>query len=149
MTKIKSITGILNSMTESIKNVLPFEVSIEKPSIIAEPFDQNGIGVLIGLTGDISGRILIDSDEATIGNIGEKMFGMALEGEMLQSFSGELGNMLAGNLATILTKHKIEMDITPPTIMSGNSKIYGFDKAFRLPVLIEDAGQLTVVFIYE
>lgn len=149
MTMVKSITGILNSMIESVKTVLPFEVSVDQPSVLGQPFEQNEIGVLIGITGDIRGRVMIDADEATIGKIGESMFGMSLEGAMLQSFAGELGNMIAGNLSTMLAKHKIEMDITPPTVLVGNTKVYGFSRAFRLPVTVNGAGNLMIIVMYE
>ena len=33
------------------------------------------------------------------------MFGMSIEGEMIESFTGELGNMVAGNLCTVLEKN--------------------------------------------
>lgn len=145
----KSITGILNSMVESIKLVIPLEVTVDKPSLLKEPFKQNDIGVLIAFTGDIHGRLMIDANKLTISNLGELMFGMAIEGEMLESFAGELSNMIAGNLATILTRHKIELDITPPTVIAGSSKIYGFERGFRLPVGVAEAGQLSVVLFYE
>lgn len=149
MTITKSITGVLNSLIETVKTVLPFEVSVAKPSILREPFEQNSIGVLIGITGDIRGRVMIDGDENTLGKIGESMFGMYLEGEMLQSFAGELGNMIAGNFSTMLAKHKIDMDITPPTVLVGNTKIYGFTKAFRLPITVVGAGNLMIIVMYE
>ena len=48
------------------------------------------------------------------------MFGMSIEGEMIESFTGELGNMVAGNLCTILEKNGLILDISPPTVMTGH-----------------------------
>ena len=92
----KHVTDILNGTIESVKGVLPFEISVEKPSLFTQPYTQHCIGVLIGMTGDVRGRLIIDGNEHTFGKIGEGMFGMVVEGEMLESFAGELGNMIAG-----------------------------------------------------
>lgn len=149
MTLTKSITDILNGTIESVKAVLPFEVKVDKPSLFTQPFTQHSIGVLIGMTGDVRGRVIIDGEENIFGKIGEGMFGMVLEGEMLESFAGELGNMIAGNLSTFISQRGFEMDITPPTVLVGNTKVYGFNRAFKLPIHITDLGSLEIVLAVE
>ncbi|MNH44187.1 CheY-P phosphatase CheX [compost metagenome] len=74
---------------------------------------------------------------------------MPLEGEMLESFTGEFGNMIAGNLCTAVGQESLEIDITPPTVMVGNTKLYGFEKAFALPVSVPSVGALTVLLTIE
>lgn len=145
----KLATDILNGTIQSVKGVLPFDVTIEKPSLFTQPYTQHSIGVLIGMTGDIRGRLIIDGNEETFGKIGEGMFGMAVEGEMLESFAGELGNMFAGTLSTFISQMEMEMDITPPTVLVGQAKIYGFERAFRLPITIHNVGTLIILLIIE
>ena len=101
------------------------------------------------MTGDIRGRLIIDGDETTFGAIGEGMFGMKIEGEMLESFAGELGNMIAGTLSTSISKYEIEMDITPPSVLVGELKIYGFENAFRLPITIQNVGNMAIILMIE
>ena len=113
MTTTKHVTDILNSTIDSIKGVIPFDIAIDKPYLFKQPYTQHSMGVLIGMTGDVRGRLIIDGDEMTFGSIGEAMFGMRVEGEMLQSFAGELGNMIAGTLSTTICKYEMEMDIPP------------------------------------
>lgn len=149
MATTKVITGTLNSMVQSIKGILPLNVTIGSPSLVVEPYMQNEISVLIGITGDFSGRMLIDSNTLILGKLSESMYGMALEGDMLQSFAGELGNMIAGNLSTNLALNKIKMDITPPSILVGTTRLYGFNKALQVPVLIDQVGELTVMLMYD
>ncbi|KFZ43758.1 chemotaxis protein CheX [Anoxybacillus flavithermus] len=141
----EKITTILNGTIESIRSVIPLAMTIEKPSLFTQPFAQTSISVLIGMTGDLRGRLMIEGHEAMFGSIGETMFGMPLEGEMLESFTGELGNMIAGNLATIVSQKGITIDITPPTVLVGQTKIYGFDKAFRVPIHFESKGELQLI----
>lgn len=149
LTLTKSTTDILNGTIESVKSVIPCELQIDQPNLIAEPFMQKSIGVLIGLTGDFRGRIIIDGSEEVFGKIGELMFGMFLEGEMLDSFSGELGNMIAGNLSTFVSQNGVDIDITPPTVLVGETKMYGFDKALCLPVSLNNIGSLSIILMLE
>lgn len=149
VTLTKSVTDILNGTIESVKGVLPFEVTVDKPSLFTQSFTQHSIGVLIGMTGDVRGRVIIDAEEAVFGKIGEGMFGMFLEGEMLESFAGELGNMIAGNLSTFIFQQGFEMDITPPTVLVGQTKVFGFNRAFRLPINIANVGVLEIILAVE
>lgn len=146
MNNSKHIQTILNGSIQSLKSILPMDIIIQSPSILSEPYIQKEMGVLIGLFGDIKGRVIIDSTSSTFSEIGAKMFGMPLEGEMLESFTGELGNMFAGNLCTHLGQHSLSIDITPPTVMVGNTKLVGFEKAFRLPTIMDGIGTLTILF---
>lgn len=149
LTLSENITHILNGTLESVKSVIPVPLVVGQPSLMTEPLEQTEIGVLIGMVGHVRGRLVLESAASTFGAIGEAMFGMPLEGEMLQSFTGELGNMLAGNLCTIVAANGVEIDITPPTVMVGSSKLYGFDRAFRVPVAIEGKGELHIILMLE
>lgn len=140
---------LLENTLQSVKEVLPFTIQADKPSILTQPYQQHSIGVLIGITGDIRGRLIIDGNEKTFSSIGEEMFGMAIEGELLESFAGELGNMFGGKLSTSLADFGFSMDITPPTVLVGETKLYGFDKAFRLPISIENIGKLMLLLMFD
>ncbi|WP_285766167.1 chemotaxis protein CheX [Peribacillus sp. SI8-4] len=142
------ITKVLNGTILAVKSVLPFSLDIQKPSLFRQPFEQESISVLIGMTGDIRGRLIIEGTNECMSKIGESMFGMPLEGEMLESFAAELGNMLAGNMATSLAAD-IAMDITPPTVIVGKTKLYGFSEAINLPVSLGGAGTIHLILMIE
>ena len=146
MSTSKHVQTILNGTIYALKTILPMNINIASPSITTEPYTQLEMGVLIGLVGDIKGRVIIDGSPSTFGNIGSSMFGMPLEGEMLESFTGEFGNMIAGNLCTHAGQSQLELDITPPTVMVGNTKLYGFQHAFSLPASIDGVGNITILF---
>ena len=139
MTDALTIQQILNSMIQSLTAVIPVQFEVLAPSITAEPYEQKELSVLIGFHGDIRGRLIIDTREETISQIGEAMFGMKIEGEMIESFTGELGNMVAGNLCTLLEKEKLSLDISPPTVLTGETKFFGFKQAFKLPLEFSDS----------
>jgi chemotaxis protein CheX len=149
LTLTANVTNVLNGTIEAVKSVIPASLHIASPSLFTEPVVQSSIGVLIGMTGDIRGRLIIEAEHSVFSGIGEMMFGMAIEGEMLESFTGELGNMIAGNLSTHVSQKDIIMDITPPTVIVGQTKMYGFDKAFRVPVQFEDKKELQIILMLE
>ncbi|NSL52656.1 chemotaxis protein CheX [Bacillus sp. P2(2020)] len=145
----EKITHVLNGTIESVKNVIPIPIVVGKPSLFKEPLLKSEIGVLIGMIGSIRGSLVIKSRAKTFCGIGEEMFGMHLDGEMLQSFTGELGNMLAGNLCTILAGKGIDIDITPPTVVMDGSIMHNSDLAFRVGVDIIGKGEIGIVLMLE
>ncbi|WP_456274291.1 chemotaxis protein CheX [Bacillus sp. AK031] len=149
MTTTKSVTDIVNGTIQSIKSVIPLPVTVDPPTLLNEPLKKHKIGVLIGLTGDIRGQIIFDGDIEGFQGLAASMFGMPLEGEMLESFAGELGNMIAGNLSTHISQLGHSMDITPPTVIIGESRIAGFDRALKLPLSIENVGDFIVVIMVD
>lgn len=107
----KTVLELLNGTLGAIKTVVPLDFGLGKPFLLDQSL-QMSFGVLIGFTGDLKGKLVLKGNEALFGSIGEIMFGMALEGEMLSSFAGELGNMIAGGMATNLAEDGVFIDIT-------------------------------------
>lgn len=142
-------TLVLNGTIESVKSIIPLTVGIDKPSVIQNPYVKTDMGVLIEITGSIKGRIIIGGHKSVFSRIGEIMYGMSLQGEMLDSFTGELGNMIAGNLATTIANKGLEMDITPPTLLIDHIHTNEFDKALSLPIHFTSVGSFTVILMIE
>lgn len=138
------IKELLNGTYASIKNVIPLKHTIDKPELIKGSIHIE-FGVLIGIIGDVGGKLVLTGQRDVFSAIGQAMFNMPLEGEMLTSFSGELGNMLAGRLSTTIVNKGINTDITSPTIIEGDSKLSGFSQALKVSVLFEDVG---VIHLY-
>lgn len=145
MSLSKNVHRILNGAMTSLTTVLPLPVKFLAPALISDPYEQKEISVLIGLVGDLKARVIIDTQVSKIGELGQAMFGMTIEGEMIESFTGELGNMIAGNLCTILEKDGLQLDISPPTVMVGATKITGFRQAFKLPAEFEDGTKMQLL----
>ncbi|MBM7577389.1 chemotaxis protein CheX [Jeotgalibacillus terrae] len=145
MSNSKVVSNLLNGMVHSIRSVVPVPIEHSKPTVLTAPYEQNQIAVLIGMTGELKGNILIDGDKAHFSSLGESMYGMYLEDEMLISFIGEVGNMIAGNLTTYISAEGVEMDITPPSVMSGQTKLYNFVQAIHLPFNANGIGDFSIL----
>lgn len=140
---------MLNCTSEAIKSVIPSVITVGKPQLLTEPHYQFSMGVLIGITGDIRGKLLIVSNQTTFQSIGELMFGFHPPDEMLESFIGELGNMIAGNFCTLTSKEGFVVDITPPSVLMGQTKISNGEIANILSVSIDGKGEIQCVMTME
>jgi chemotaxis protein CheX len=81
---------LLSECEEALKNVLPLNFQVEK-NIFPNSYIEINIGVLIGFTGEVKGKLILIGSIPVFSYIGELMFGMPLEGELLESFIGGLG----------------------------------------------------------
>ncbi|MBN2625413.1 MAG: chemotaxis protein CheX [Spirochaetales bacterium] len=82
-----------------------------------------GVAALVGLAGDVEGRVLIDmSKESAIG-IASAMNGEKLSeiDELVKATITELANMVTGQAVTKLHDLGFKFDLTPPSIITGDN----------------------------
>lgn len=144
----RTVSKVLNSMLSSIKIVVPVDYKTKQPQRLDSKVHLD-YGVLIGITGDLQGKVLFTGERRTFGQIGEKMFGTEPSGDMLHSFCGELGNMLAGSLSTILATDSINIHITTPTIMSGDTYLTGYKQGIEVPINFQEIGKMNILFLLD
>lgn len=135
---------LLQDILQALRQVVPLSLSVTDPRSDNEEW-QDEWGVLIGVTGDMYGRVVILGEGEVFGRLGESMFGMALEGDMLHSFVGELANMVTGQAATLVSGRGCRIDITPPTVITGKMHIFGLRNVVRMSVAFERAGELQFI----
>ncbi len=100
---------------------------------------MKGVAVVIGVIGNIKGRIVFDMTEDTALKIASKLNGEEFNvfNEMARSTIGELANMITGRSVTKLEKERLAFNFTPPTIITGeNLNIYEFGdiEALIIPI---------------
>jgi chemotaxis protein CheX len=149
MVLTESVNDLFKGAIKSVSALLPFELTFEQPSTLPESLTHHSFGVLIGLKGKVNGNMIIDGSEEIFQKIGECMFGMNLEGKMLESFAGEFGNMLAGALSTSISDNSFEIDITPPSVLVKETHINMHEKAFQLPFHLHPVGSISIIFMVD
>jgi chemotaxis protein CheX len=83
-----------------------------------------GVAALVGLAGDVEGRVLFDMTKETalkvvsIMNGGEKFASLD---EMAKATITELANMITGQAITKLHELGFKFDLTPPALFSGDN----------------------------
>lgn len=135
------INPFLISATKIFKDMCMVDVKIGKPSIKRADFTNDSIIIMIGITGEIKGQVLISFCDDTACDIASRMMmsKITFMDEISMSAISELGNMILGNAATIFSTKGIGIDITPPSICKGNVSFSNtFSQNISVPLLYED-----------
>ena len=144
----KSITYLLNGTNLALKQVVPIDYKLSKPNIQKDPIHVR-FGVFIGIVGDIKGKLVLVGNKEAFASIGEVMFGMPIEGKMLTSFSGELGNMVAGNVSTFIANDGLNIDITSPSIIEGDATVSGYVLAIQQRAVFVNGVYLDIYLLLD
>lgn len=141
------VTDILNASIEAVNCVTPNLFRPSAPRVTTAPVEQTELGVLIGITGDVKGRLFISTSADAFAAIGKIMYGVDLNGEMVKSFASEFTNMIAGHMVRLADG--LQMDISPPTTLDGETKLYGFSRAIMVPLQSDSIGTVNLALILE
>lgn len=122
---VECINPFLMAATSIMKDACQIDMKIGKPYVKTTEFQADSVIIMIGVTGEMRGQVMISMSVGKACEIASKMMmGMPVNelDEMATSAISELGNMIMGNAATILSTKGIGIDITPPTLCRGNLK---------------------------
>ena len=80
-----------------------------------------GVAALVGLAGDVEGRVLYDMTIETALNIASKMNGETLPefDDLAKATISELANLITGQAVTKLQELGFKFDLTPPALFVG------------------------------
>lgn len=139
---VEYINPFLMAATSIIKDICQIEMKIGKPYVKTTEFAEDSVVIMIGVTGEMRGQVMIALTYNKALEIASKMMmGMPVTelDEMSISAISELGNMIMGNAATILSTKGIGIDITPPTVCHGKLTIsQSYTKNICIPLNGDD-----------
>lgn len=141
------INPFLIAATKILKDMCFVDVRIGKPYIKNTDFKEDTIVILIGITGEIRGQVMIAFADAAACDIASKMIMMPVVqmDELSTSAICELGNMILGNTATIFSTKGIGIDITPPTLCTGTvSFSNNYTQNICVPLLYDDDKKIEI-----
>ncbi|GAB6392583.1 MAG: chemotaxis protein CheX [Treponematales bacterium] len=117
----------INPFVEAAFTVLTEALGVEaargdlslKPSTMA----IRGVAALVGLAGDVEGRVLFDMDKATALFVVSAMNGEEYTemDEMAKATIQELANMITARAVTKLHALGFKFDLTPPALFTGDN----------------------------
>lgn len=106
-----------------------------------DPNELQEVAVIIGITGQMEGRLLLEFGKETALKLCEAMnFGepFAELNDLARSTLAELGNLVAGRAVTLLNDNGSRFSITPPVILCGiGMKASGVLNSTIIPVQTE------------
>lgn len=115
------INPFLMAAKRVLQDVCFVEVEIQKPMLKEASFGVDSWVIIIGVTGEMGGQVLLAMTKDNACAIASKMCMTEISeiDDFAASALSELGNMIMGNAATVFSSNGIGIDITPPTLSHG------------------------------
>lgn len=138
--KAEYINPFLIAATQVLKQMCYLDTTIGKPYLKDTKFTHNSFIIIIGITGEMKGQVMIVLEDSVACEIASKMCMMPISqlDDLSKSALSELGNMIMGNTATIFSTKGIGIDITPPTTCSGDVEFTTtFAKNMCVPIVYD------------
>lgn len=121
--RVEYINPFVESAYSIMKEVL--QNDIERKDLYLKKTSQPvmGVAALVGLAGDVEGRVLIDMSQETALKIASTMNGESLTvmDELVKATITELANMITAQAVTKLFDLGFKFDLTPPSIITGEN----------------------------
>ena len=114
--KAEHVNPFIISVCKVMKDMCMLDLKIGTPSLRQQSFPEENSLIRLGLVGQLSGEVLLNFEPQTALGVVSKMMMMPVNAidAIGQSAISELGNMVAGNAATVFANNNIMIDITPP-----------------------------------
>jgi len=117
----------INPFVEAAFNILKdvLQTDVKRGDLYLKPSSMKimGVAALVGLAGDVEGRVLFDMDKPTALYVVSAMNGEAFTAldEMAKATIQELANMITAQAVTKLHDLGFKFDLTPPTLFTGDN----------------------------
>lgn len=150
MISAEHINPFLISASQILSQVCGIQTKVGAISKDNVGIDGEPLFIMLGVTGEMTGQVCIVFDTEIAKDIASRMMmGMPVPeiDEMAKSALSELGNMIMGNAATLLSNSNLMIDITPPTLGTGKAKLVSPNiTSIKVPLLYE-AGEIRLFFL--
>ena len=136
------IKHVIRAASDVLEMVCGKKFTDGKAYIHKRTIIDNAVAVILGLTGQITGQVIIRFTEENAKKVASiMMMGMPVEelDDMALSALSELGNMILGSASTNLAEAGILTDITPPAILHGSVQIkQDYAETVTIPLTADD-----------
>lgn len=135
----KHINVFLMATSKILQDMCGYNPKIGKPSVKNCDFTDDTLIIMIGVTGEMKGQVILSFEDSVACDIASKMMMMPVQqlDDISTSAICELGNMIMGNASTVFSVEGIGIDITPPTICKGNVLFKGVAANLSIPVFYD------------
>ena len=148
--RVEYINPFVESAFNVLKEVLSSEV--KRGEIYLKPTSMSimGVAALVGLAGDVEGRVLFDMTKDTALKVASSMNGenFASLDELAKATIQELANMITAQAVTKLHDLGFKFDLTPPALFTGDnmevSTNLGEVEALIVPMELGSCGKIEV-----
>jgi chemotaxis protein CheX len=146
--RVEYINPFVEAAFSVLQEVLKTEVKRGDLYLKSTTMSIMGVAALVGLAGDVEGRVLFDMTKETALEIAEIMNGEKFThlDELAKATITELANMITAQAVTKLHDVGFKFDLTPPALFSGdNMEISNREvEALIVPMKIGANGKIEI-----
>ena len=141
--RVEYINPFVDSAIIILKETVSDDVKRGQLSLKSSISPMLGVVIIVGLAGQVSGRIIFDMDKTTALKIASKMNDETLTkfDELTSATLTELANMVTGKAVTKLQELGFQFDLTPPALFIGQDLQISDNKVELLLSLLSCPGQ--------
>ena len=145
--RVEYINPFVETAYNVLKEVLGGEVKRGDLYLRSTSMPVMGVATLVGLAGDVEGRVLFDMSMETALRIASQMNGEELPvfDELAKATITELANLITAQAVTKLHELGFRFDLTPPALFTGERMEISVQNVEALIVpMITEQGKLEV-----
>ncbi len=152
--RVEYINPFIEASLDVVNQTTGLKPTIGRVFTRSTPHIGNLVIIMIGITGEISGSVVLSLSKQLACRIASAMmFGMPVPelDEMAKSAIAELANMVMGHTANIFYKANMSIDITPPTVLTCENMELTPAKAVTVcvPLNFDDGESLHIDISYK
>ena len=140
--RVEYISPFVEGAFNVLKEVLDTEVKRGDLYLKSSTMQIMGVAALVGLAGEVEGRVLLDMSKDTALAVASGMNGEEMKevDDMVKSTITELANMITGQAITKLHSEGHKFDLTPPTIFTGDNMMISNNQAVEALIVPVELG---------
>lgn len=146
--KAEYINSFIQGSQSVIKALLGLEAKLGKVHIRNSPISVSKVVIIIGVFGKIKGQVCFELSVESAKKVASVMMsGLAVDvfDEMSKSAVSEMGNMIMGNISTIFSSKNISIEITPPSLLTGDKiEISNKVPTIVVPLELDRLGTISI-----
>ena len=141
------INPFLQASTEVLESELGSPVKRSSVGLQRSAYTSDEVTAVVAVTGDVAGMVLFAMTDQTARAIVSKMMGQEFEefDTLAQSGIAELGNVITGRAAVLLSEAGFPSELAPPMLLVGRNTLISTLDVQRLVIPIEtEMGQIEI-----
>jgi chemotaxis protein CheX len=146
--RVEYINPFVEAAFNVLKEVINVEVKRGDLYLKSTTMSIMGVAALVGLAGDVEGRVLFDMTKTTALNIAGAMNGeeFSILDDLAKATVTELANMITAQAVTKLHDLGFKFDLTPPALFTGeNMEISNREvEALIVPMELGNTGKIEI-----
>lgn len=141
------INPFLQAATEVLESELGSAPRRGAVGLQRSAYTSNEVTAVVAVTGSIAGMVMFAMTDATARAMVSRMMGQDFEefDALAQSGIAEIGNVITGRAAVLLSEAGFPSDLAPPMLLVGRNTLISTLDVQRLVIPIEtDLGQIEI-----